>query len=263
MSLLDSEPKKKTVSEEVKILCAYIGEPVLNAYDSKRLKTIVLNHVELAEAVYRKSASRKNSYARTLILIELNKQGLGKELAYEEAHRLAYALEFKDPECSEAEELAFRKWFSCETDEMPARMPKPKYTVMGGQLIGDRQIACMSLVCEYTARQCVYGLLLGFIEAFKWPVREMLTELGKAYTKQFLNNLVKRYGVSEEDCMLMYSAIYTLGNRTKKETEFYYSYIEQWMSCDKAHYRETIMTVADQDIGKKIIKKLDLKGKAD
>jgi len=35
------------------------------------------------------------------------------------------------------------------------------------------------------------------------------------------------------------------------------------MSCDKAHYRETIMTVADQDIGKKIIKKLDLKGKAD
>ena len=59
--------------------------------------------------------------------------------------------------------------------------------------------------------------------------------------------------------MLMFTGIYSIGYRVKIETEFYGKFVEEWMKNDEKHYKETISSNSDSDLGKKMMKKLGIK----
>lgn len=117
-------------------------------------------------------------------------------------------------------------------------------------------MAYMSTVSDYPAKACVYDLEIGSVDVFKCLISEMLDALGEEYTKKFMDKLKNKYKVKEEDFMLMFSAIYCIRDRTKKEKEFYGKHVENWLENDREKFEKTIWTVADQDLGRLIIKKL-------
>ena len=152
------------------------------------------------------------------------------------------------------DEQALRMWLSGESDVMPDMMPDNRYVVF----FGNAELFCyMSKVCEFTARLCVYGILKGYVDLFREPVKEIMRNRGLDGAKDFLDNLIERYSVSKKDVMQMYSAVFVAPAKTKEEKIFYAEYVEQWMESSKEEYIEVIAEMG-KDWHKKILKKLEL-----
>jgi len=250
--------KKEILSEEEITLRELISKNIYITKEEKALKNLIVNNPEIAEKVYR-TAKNKSYRTSFHFLLELAKIGYGKEFIFEKIHRYSYEREFLKGECSPEEEMAVKKWLACDTDDMPKKIPRERCCIVCMGDIENRFLASTSLVSEHVARECVCAFYTGHVDSFKWPVRGMLLEFGEEYTKNFLDNLVERYKISKEDCMLMFTGIYSIGYRVKIETEFYGKFVEEWMKNDEKHYKETISSNSDSDLGKKMMKKLGIK----
>lgn len=227
----------------------------LDRKSEKRFKELVLKHEEIAKEVYRNTSHQPGNNVRKMILMFLNNENRGADLAKEEAHRLAYAMEVVD--CSKEEEEAFKLWLSGESDSMPDKLPRNKYVVFIGNYVDSEQLCYMSKVSEFTARCLVYGLHRGYVDLFRESVKEMMRNLGVQHTRNFLDAMFERYKISQKDVMQMYSAIFAGGAKTKEEKAFYTEYVEKWLATSKEEYLAAISEIS-KDCRNKIMKKLSL-----
>ena len=96
----------------------------LSKKEEQDFKELVIYNEETAKKVFQGS----NHTGKVYILIYLNSQGKGADIAKEEAAAWAGQMEFINS--NPLEERAFRSWLSGETDIMPETMPVNKY-IMG------------------------------------------------------------------------------------------------------------------------------------
>ncbi len=96
----------------------------LSKKEKQDFKELVIHNEETAKKVFRGS----NHTGKEYILIFLNSQGKGADIAKEEAAVWVSQMEFINSNL--LEERAFRSWMSGETDIMPETMPVNKY-IMG------------------------------------------------------------------------------------------------------------------------------------
>ena len=96
----------------------------LSKKEEQDFKELVIHNEETAKKVFQGS----NHTGKVYILIYLNSQGKGADIAKEEAAAWAGQMEFINS--NPLEERAFRSWLSGETDIMPETMPVNKY-IMG------------------------------------------------------------------------------------------------------------------------------------
>ena len=216
----------------------------LSKKEEQDFKALVLQNEEAARNVFRGS----NHVGKGYILIFLNSEGKGADIAKEEAAAWAYQMEFINSNA--VEEQAFRSWLSGETDVMPEIMPANKY-IMGFPYRKNVELCYLSKVCTFTERPVAYGIKKGYVDMVRGPVREMLRELGGAYAHSFLEHTVQIYQLSEEDIMQMYSAVYAGPGKTKVEKEFYRRFICTWLEQDKDGYIAAVEKIS-KDMRKKI-----------
>ena len=217
----------------------------LSKKEERDFKDLVIRNEEMAKKVFRGS----NHTGKGYILIYLNSEGKGADIAKEEAAAWAGRMEFINS--SAAEEQAFRSWLSGETDAMPETMPANKY-IMGFPHRKNVELCYLSKVCTFTERIVVYGIKKGYVDIVRGPVREMMCELGVPYAYAFLEHTVQTYQLPEEDIMQMYSAIYAVAGKTKAEKEFYRDFICTWLEQDKEKYLAAIEKIS-KDMRKKIL----------
>ena len=129
----------------------------LSKKEEQDFKELVIHNEETAKKVFRGSKHVGKAY----ILIYLNSQGKGADIAKEEAAAWAYQMEFINSNVSEERE--FRSWLSGETDIMPETMPVNKY-IMGFPHIKNVELCYLSKVCTFTERLVAYGVKKGYVD---------------------------------------------------------------------------------------------------
>lgn len=221
---------------------------VLSDKEEQDLKNLVIENEGISKDIYRTINYSSKSY----ILIYLNSEGKGDDIAKERAKELANEWELKG--CLEQEEKEFKSWLAGENDNMPEVMPQSKYIVFF-QYLQNLELCYLSEVSTFTERVCVYGMKKGYVDIVKEPVKEMMSRIGVHYAHYFLKNTIIKYNLSNEDVMQMYSAIYS-SRKTKLEAEFYLSYIQEWIENDKDEYMNAINNISS-DMRRKILKKLE------
>ena len=216
----------------------------LSKKEEQDFKELVIHNEETAKKVFRGS----NHTGKAYILIFLNSQGKGADIAKEEAAVWAGQMEFINS--NPLEERAFRSWLSGETDIMPETMPANK-SMMGFPHRKNVELCYLSKVCTFTERLIVYGIKRGYVDIVRGPVKEMMREIGVPYAHSFLEHTIRTYQLSEEDIMQMYSAIYAISGNAKAEKEFYRNFICTWLEQDKDRYLAAIEKIS-KDMRKKI-----------
>lgn len=209
----------------------------LSKKEEQNFKELVIHNEETAKKVFRGS----NHTGKAYILIYLNSQGKGADIAKEEAAAWAGQMEFINS--NPLEERAFRSWLSGETDIN-------KY-IMGFPHRKNVELCYLSKVCTFTERLIVYGIKKGYVDMVRGPVKEMMREIGVPYANSFFEHTVRMYQLSEEDIMQMYSAIYAISGNAKAEKEFYRNFICTWLEQDKDRYLAAIEKIS-KDMRKKI-----------
>ena len=220
----------------------------LNKKEEDDFRKLVIQNEEAAKKVFRSMEHAGKTY----ILIYLNSEGKGADIAKEEAKSWAYQMEFINSNA--AQEHAFRSWLSGETDVLPETMPVNKY-IMGFPHRKNVELCYLSKVCTFTERLIAYGIKTGYVDIVRGPVKEMMRELGIFYAYSFLERTVRMYQLSEEDVMQMYSAIYAISGNAKTEKEFYRNFICAWLEQDKDQYLAAIEKIS-KDMRKKIFAEL-------
>ena len=216
----------------------------LSKKEEQDFKELVIRNEETAKKVFRGSDHAGKAY----ILIFLNSQGKGADIAKEEVAAWASQMEFINSNA--LEEQAFRSWLAGETDIMPETMPANRY-IMGYPHRKNVELCYLSRVCTFTERLIVYGIKKGYVDIVRGAVKEMMREIGASYAHSFLERTVRKYQLSEEDIMQMYSAIYAISGNAKAEKEFYRNFICTWLEQDKDRYLEAIEKIS-KDMQKKI-----------
>lgn len=224
----------------------------LSKKEERAFKELVLQNEETAKEVFRSTDHTGKAY----ILIYLNAEGKGADIAKEEAAAWAARMEFTD--ISALKEQAFCAWLSGETDVMPETMPANKY-LMGFPYRKNVELCYLSKVCTFTERLTAYGIKKGYVDMVRGPVREMIREIGISYAYSFLEHTVRMYQISEEDVMQMYSAIYAGAGKAKSEKEFYRSFLDTWLEQDSDSYVAAIEKIS-KDMRKKIFAILKREG---
>ena len=153
----------------------------LNKKEEQDFNELVLHNEETAKKVFRGS----NHTGKAYILIFLNSQGKGADIAKEEAAAGAGQMEFINS--NPLEERAFRSWLSGETDIMPETMPVNKY-IMGFPHRKNVELCYLSKVCTFTERLIVYGIKRGYVDIVRGSVKEMMREIGVPYAHSFLEH---------------------------------------------------------------------------
>ena len=123
----------------------------LSKKEEQDFKALVLQNEEAARKAFRDS----DHVGKGHILIFLNSEGKGADIAKEEAAAWAYQMEFINSNA--VEEQAFRSWLSGETDVMPETMPANKY-IMGFPYRKNVELCYLSKVCTFTERLMAYGI---------------------------------------------------------------------------------------------------------
>lgn len=129
----------------------------LSKKEEQDFNELVLRNEETAKKVFRGS----NHTGKAYILIFLNSQGKGADIAKEEAAAWAGQMEFINS--NPLEERAFRSWLSGEIDIMPETMPVNKY-IMGSPHRKNVELCYLSKVCTFTERLIVYGIKRGYVD---------------------------------------------------------------------------------------------------
>jgi len=129
----------------------------LSKKEELAFKELVIKNEETAKKVFRSI----DHIGRAYILIYLNAEGKGADIANEEAKAWAYRMEFINSNA--AEEKAFRSWLPGETDVMPEKMPQNKY-VIGFPHRKNVELCYLSKVCTFTERLVVYGIKGGYVD---------------------------------------------------------------------------------------------------
>lgn len=142
----------------------------LSKKEEQDFKELVIHNEETAKKVFRGS----NHTGKAYILIYLNSQGKGADIAKEEAAAWAGQMEFINS--NPLEERAFRSWLSGETDIMPETMPVNKY-IMGFPHRKNVELCYLSKVCTFTERLIVYGINSG--SGYQWSEQALTHELGQ------------------------------------------------------------------------------------
>lgn len=106
-----TEEQNKEIEDKITAY-AKAGVYSISKKEQADFKRLVLEHEEIAKKVYRETV-----WSREHILMFLNAEGKGADIAKEEAGRLAYRYELKN--CDDTETQAFQAWLAGDTDEMP------------------------------------------------------------------------------------------------------------------------------------------------
>lgn len=230
-------------NESEKAIEKHCLEMTLGKKNDDEFKTLVLDNEESARIVYDNLLYRINphiSYGR--ILSVLNEAGRGKDLAEAEVKRLAYSFEFLNEKEPNQKELV--KWLSGESDTMPIPMPKNKYIMFYNNRT-NRELCFMSKVCTYPERLAIYGMMMGYVDIVRGPVKSMLEYISIEYVQDYLNRIENNYPVPKEDIMQMYTMILVAPHKMKKEIELYTPLIVDWLNNDNEQYWNAIAKLSD------------------
>lgn len=225
---------------------------VLGKKEERELKALVLDHVEIAEALYHKTSLAKKDW----ILIFLTSEGKGIELAKEEVKRWAYAFDVIN--CTNEEELKFKQWLSGDSDVLPVIMPMERYRGIGFPTRANMKLCYLSKVSTFTERVCVYSIYIGNVDLIKGILEEMIIQIGIDDTKTFIKHMVETYHISMEAYMQMLSSIYAV-SRKKVTQSFLSEYIEDWIKNYKEEYSCAINKLS-YDMRKKLLIKIQKNG---
>lgn len=250
MRILDFFKKKQDTSDTIrdseseKEIEKHCLEMTLGKKNDDEFKTLVLDNEESARIVYNNLLNRVNphiSYGR--ILCVLNEAERGKDLAEEEAKRLAHCFEFLNEKEPNQKELI--NWLAEESNTMPLPMPKNKYIMFYNNRT-NRELCFMSKVCTYPERLAIYGIMMGYVDIVRGPIKSMLEYIGVEYVQTYLNRIENNYPVPKEDIMQMYTMILVAPHKMKKEIELYNSYIVDWLSNENEQYWNAISKLSDE-----------------
>lgn len=236
----------------------FIRNDVLSARDEKIFASLVLDNETVAKEVYRATYGKAGYPTRYKIVTTLTGVCRGEDIAKEEIKALVQRLTFRD--CSAELEFAFRNWLHGESDVMPLSLPMEKRVMGFFTRQQYKTICCISKVSQFSARICVYGMVKGYMELFKDTLQNIITEFGIDYAREFIDQLVKCYNVSDAHLMAMISAIYAGPSKTKLETMLYREYIEEWRNSNRDYLIAEISSVLGNDWRKKVLKKFEKDG---
>lgn len=222
-----TEEQNKEIEDKITAY-AKAGVYSISKKEQADFKRLVLEHEEIAKKVYRETV-----WSREHILMFLNAEGKGADIAKEEAGRLAYRYELKN--CDAAETQAFQAWLAGDTDEMPELLPASQKIGLFNVRIQNMKLCYMSKVSPFTERLCAYAVKKGYVDIWKAPVAEMLSCIGVDYTRSFQGNMAEKYRIEEKELMKMYSAVFTT-RKTKIEKAFYLDFIQEWIKNGEETY---------------------------
>lgn len=221
---------------------------VLGKKEERELKALVLEHTEIAEALYHKT----NLAKRDWILIFLTSEGKGIVLAKEEIKRWAYAFDVIN--CTKEEELLFKQWLSGDSDVLPPVMPMERYRGIGFPVRANIKLCYLSRVSTFTERVCVYAIHIGNVDLMKGIFDEMISQIGIDDIKTFLQHMVETYHISMEAYMQMISSMYVVSRKKVTQT-FLSEYIQEWIKNYKEQYICAINKLS-YDMRKKILRNI-------
>ena len=248
---MDIKLMKQSIDTDKKIeedIIAYIYKSCLNKKEEDAFRNLLISNVSIAEKVYKKL----NHVKKDRILVHLNSEGKGVELAKQKA--IQWAGCFTLVNCTPLEKKEFRSWLAGETDTLPKIMPKNDSPIWYGYLT-NVTLCYMSMVCTFTERLCVYGIVSGYVDIAKEPVKEMMRCISVEYATMFLDNVINNYGLTKKDIMQMFSVIYAGARKTKLEEEYYSKYVVTWIKEDKEEYINAISSIS-KDARDSVFKKL-------
>lgn len=210
-------------------MLSFLALEVLGKKEERELKALVLEHTEIAEALYHKTSLAKKDW----ILIFLTSEGKGTALAKEEIKRWAYAFDVMN--CTKEDELMFKQWLSGDSDVLPPVMPMERYRGMGFPVRANIKLCYLSRVSTFTERVCVYAIHIGNVNLMKGILDEMISNIGIDDTKTFLQHMVETYHISMEAYMQMISSIYAI-SRKKATKTFLSEFVKGWIQDHKEQY---------------------------
>ncbi|MBD5537484.1 MAG: hypothetical protein HDQ99_17855 [Lachnospiraceae bacterium] len=245
-----TEEQSREIEEKI-LAYAKAGVYSISKKEQADFKRLVLEYEEIAKKVYRETV-----WSRNHILMFLNEEGKGADIAKEEARRLAYSYELKN--CDAAETQAFQAWLAGDTDEMPETMPVSQKIGLFNVRIQNMKLCYMSKVSPFTERLCAYAVKKGYVDIWKAPVAEMLSCIGVDYTRSFQDNMVAKYQIKEKELMKMYSAVFVC-RKTKIEKEFYLGFMQEWIKNEKEVYLTAIEKMG-REYQRKILTALQKEG---
>lgn len=231
------------------MMLSLLSHEVLGKKEERELKSLVLEHTEIAEALYHKTSLAKKDW----ILIFLTSERKGVALAKEEVKRWAYAFDVIN--CTKEEELLFKQWLSGDSDVLPAVMPMERYRGIGFPVRANIKLCYLSSVSIFTERVCVYAIHIGNVDLVKGILDEMISQIGIDDTKTFLQHMVKTYFISMEAYMQMISSIYAI-SRKKATKTFLSEFIKGWIQDYKEQY-DCAINKLSTDMRQRVLRKME------